>query len=141
MVPSVKDCDTWGTVFAAVYTTTHGTPSLAVLPEVLKQVQSEHGVRPALELGMKLLGNFETVSAIILSNIRCKASALIVQQSLAAIPAVYRELPRIIAETYNTVGRDTLGVKALKPSVKSNGEGSSVNKDKSALEADKKKQQ
>ncbi|KAJ1139866.1 hypothetical protein NDU88_006229 [Pleurodeles waltl] len=35
MVPSVDDCATWGTVFTAIYTTTHRTLTLANVPEVL----------------------------------------------------------------------------------------------------------
>ena len=58
----------------------HGTPSLAVLPEVLKQVQTEHGAGPALDLDVKLLGNFETVSAIIIINIRGEALVLSIRQ-------------------------------------------------------------
>ena len=91
MVPSIQECNSWGTVFAAIYTTTHGTPSLAVLPEVLKQVQTEHGAGPALDLGMKLLGSFETVSAIIISNIHAEASVLSIHPRLAALPVGERE--------------------------------------------------
>ena len=74
-------------IFACLYTIIHGTPSLAVLPEVLKQVQTEHGAGPALDLGMKLIGNVATVSCFILSNVRGEASALAISQRLAVVPA------------------------------------------------------
>ncbi|KAJ1154554.1 hypothetical protein NDU88_007303 [Pleurodeles waltl] len=108
MVPPVDLCNTWGTVFAALYTTAHGTPTLANLPEVLKQIQDEYGAAPALDLGMQLMGNFATVSSIILSNLKGEAVALAVRMRL-------RDVPRIIAETYSSIGRDNLGARPQKP--------------------------
>ena len=114
--------------------------SLAVLPEVLEQVQTKHGAGPALVLGMKLLGSFETVYAIILSNIRGEASVLRIRQRLAGLPAAEREhaLPTIIAETYTSVGRDTLGLKALKPNSSTRSDVDDV-RDRPNTEAAKKK--
>ncbi|KAJ1187713.1 hypothetical protein NDU88_004484 [Pleurodeles waltl] len=116
MVPSVDECATWGTVFAAVYTTTHGTPTLANLPEVLKQTQNEHGAAPALDLGMKLMLNFDAVSSIILSNIKVEVVALAIRQHLRETPNVEqeRQLPKIISDTYTSIGRDSLGAKPKK---------------------------
>ncbi|KAJ1116375.1 hypothetical protein NDU88_004590 [Pleurodeles waltl] len=112
MVPTVEHCNTWGTVFAALYTTAHGTPRLANLLEVLKQIQDEYGAAPALELGMQLMGNFATVSSIILSNLKGEAVALAVRMCLRDVPQQdqERELPKIIAETYSSIGRDSLGL-------------------------------
>ncbi|KAJ1183123.1 hypothetical protein NDU88_008293 [Pleurodeles waltl] len=116
MVPSVDECATWGTVFAAVYTTIHGTPTLANLPEVLKQIQNEHGAAPALDLGMKLMRNFDAVSSIILSNIKGEAVALAIRQRLRETPNMEqeRQLPKIISDTYTSIGRDSLGAKPKK---------------------------
>lgn len=75
IVPPVEVSATWGTVLAAIYTITHGTSSIAVLPEVLKQIQNECRAAPALDLRMKLIGNYAMVSSIILSNIKGKATA------------------------------------------------------------------
>ncbi|KAJ1130739.1 hypothetical protein NDU88_009087 [Pleurodeles waltl] len=117
MVPPVDLCNTWGTVFAALYTTAHGTPTLANLTDVLKQIQDEYGAAPALDLGMQLLGNFATVSSIILSNLKGEAVALAVRMCLRDVPLLNqeRELPRIIAETYSIIGRDSLGARPQKP--------------------------
>ncbi|KAJ1085411.1 hypothetical protein NDU88_005543 [Pleurodeles waltl] len=106
MVPTVEHCNTWGTVFAALYTTAHGTPALANLPEVLKQIQYEYGAAPALDLGMQLMGNFTTDSSIILSNLKGEAVALAVRMRLRDVPQQdqERELPKIIAETYSSIG-------------------------------------
>ncbi|KAJ1163284.1 hypothetical protein NDU88_003745 [Pleurodeles waltl] len=116
MVPSVDDCATWGTVFAAIYTTAHGTPTLANLPEVLKQIQNEHGAAPALDLGMKLMHNFDAVSSIILSNIKGEAVALAIRQRLRKTPhqEEERQLPKIISDTYTSIGRDSLEAKPKK---------------------------
>ncbi|KAJ1180785.1 hypothetical protein NDU88_006001 [Pleurodeles waltl] len=116
MVPSVDDCATWGTVFAAIYTTTHCTLTLANLPEVLKQIQNEHGAAPALDLGMKLMHNFDAVSSIILSNIKGEAVALAIHQRLRETPhkEQERQLPKIISDTYTGIGRDSLGAKPKK---------------------------
>ncbi|KAJ1216668.1 hypothetical protein NDU88_004269 [Pleurodeles waltl] len=117
MVPTVDHCNTWGTVFAALYTTAHGTPTLANLPEVLKQIQDEYGAAPALDLGMQLMGNFAAVSSMILSNLKGEAVALTVRMRLRDVPQgnQERELPRIIAETYSSIGRDSLGARPQKP--------------------------
>ncbi|KAJ1164321.1 hypothetical protein NDU88_004761 [Pleurodeles waltl] len=117
MVPPVDLCNTWGTVFAALYTTAHGTPTLANLPDVLKQIQDEYGAAPALDLGMQLLSNFDTVYSIILSNLKGEAVALAVRMRLRDVPLLNqeRELPRIIAETYSSIGRDSLGARPQKP--------------------------
>ncbi|KAJ1135003.1 hypothetical protein NDU88_001449 [Pleurodeles waltl] len=117
MVPPMDLCNTWGTVFAALYTTAHGTPTLANLPDVLKQIQDEYGAAPALDLGMQLLGNFATVSSIILSNLKGEAVALAVRMRLREVPQINqeRELPRIIAETYSSIGCDSLGARPQKP--------------------------
>ncbi|KAJ1136271.1 hypothetical protein NDU88_002688 [Pleurodeles waltl] len=117
MVPPVDLCNTWGTVFAALYTTAHGTPTLANLPGVLKQIQDEYGAAPALDLGMQLMGNFAAVSSIILSNLKGEAVALAVRMRLRDVPQIdqERELPRIIAETYSSIGRDSLGARPQKP--------------------------
>ncbi|KAJ1214672.1 hypothetical protein NDU88_002290 [Pleurodeles waltl] len=111
MVPTVEHCNTWGTVFAALYTTAHGTPTLANLPEVLKQIQDEYGAAPALDLGMQLMDNFETVSSIILSHLKGEAVALAVRMHLRDVPQLDQEweLPKLIAETYSSIGRDSLG--------------------------------
>ncbi|KAJ1124468.1 hypothetical protein NDU88_002929 [Pleurodeles waltl] len=116
-VPPVDLCNTWGTVFAALYTTAHGTPTLANLPEVLKQIQDEYGAAPALDLGMQLMGNFAAVSSIILSNLKGEAVALAVRMRLRDVPQINqeRELQRIIAETYSSIGRDSLGARPQKP--------------------------
>ncbi|KAJ1088387.1 hypothetical protein NDU88_001544 [Pleurodeles waltl] len=113
MVPTVEHCNTWGTVFAALYTTAHGTPTLANLPEVLKQIQDA----PALDLGMQLMDNFATVSSLILSNLKGEAVALAVRMRLRDVPQLdqERELPKIIAETYSSIGRDSLGARPQKP--------------------------
>ncbi|KAJ1189034.1 hypothetical protein NDU88_005786 [Pleurodeles waltl] len=117
MVPPVDLCNTWGTVFTALYTTAHGTPTLANLPEVLKQIQDEYGAAPALDLGMQLMGNFATVSSIILSNLKREAVALAVRMRLREVPQIdqERELLRIIAETYSSIGCDSLGARPQKP--------------------------
>ncbi|KAJ1191472.1 hypothetical protein NDU88_000788 [Pleurodeles waltl] len=117
MVPTVEHCKTWGTVFAALYTTAHSTPTLANLPEVLKQIQDEYGAAPALDLGMQLMGNFATVSSIILCNLKGEAVALAVRMRLRDVPQQdqERELPKIIAETYSSIGRDSLGARPQKP--------------------------
>ncbi|KAJ1214187.1 hypothetical protein NDU88_001813 [Pleurodeles waltl] len=117
MVPRVEHCNTWGTVFAALYTTAHGPPTLANLPEVLKQIQDEYGAAPALDLGMQLMDNFATVSLIILSNLKGEAVALAVRMLLRDVPQQdqERELPKIIAETYSSIGRDSLGARPQKP--------------------------
>ncbi|KAJ1136500.1 hypothetical protein NDU88_002916 [Pleurodeles waltl] len=117
MVPTVEHFNTWGTVFAALYTTAHGTPSLANLPEVLKQIQDEYGAAPALDLGMQLMGNFAPVSSIILSNLKGEAVALAVRMRLCDVPQQdqERELLKIIAETYSSIGRDSLGARPQKP--------------------------
>ncbi|KAJ1203799.1 hypothetical protein NDU88_007580 [Pleurodeles waltl] len=114
MVPSVDDCATWGTVFAAIYTTTHGTSTLANLPEVLKQIQNEHRAAPALDLGMKLMRNFNAVSSIILSNIKGEAVALAIRQPLREHQEQERQLPKIISDTHTSIGRDRLGAKPKK---------------------------
>ncbi|KAJ1124470.1 hypothetical protein NDU88_002931 [Pleurodeles waltl] len=116
-VPPVDLCNTWGTVFAALFTTAHGTPTLANLPEVLKQIQDEYGAANALDLGMQLMGNFAAVSSIILSNLKGEAVALAVRMRLRDVPQINqeRELPRIIAETYSSIGRDSLGARPQKP--------------------------
>ncbi|KAJ1156256.1 hypothetical protein NDU88_008980 [Pleurodeles waltl] len=121
MVPSVDDCATWGTVFAAIYTTTHGTPTLANLTEVLKQIQNEHGAAPALDLGMKLMRNFDAVSSIILSNIKGEAGALAIHQHLRETPHLEQEtqLPKIISDNYASIGRNSLGAKPKKLEVQS----------------------
>ncbi|KAJ1185895.1 hypothetical protein NDU88_002681 [Pleurodeles waltl] len=123
MVPTVDHCNTWGTVFAALYTTAHGTPTLANLPEVLKQIQDEYGAATALDLGMQVIGNFATVSSIILSNLKGEAVALAVHMRLRDIPQLdqERELPRIIAETYSSIGRDSLGARPQKPQFQGKG--------------------
>ncbi|XP_069092593.1 olfactory receptor 2D3-like [Pleurodeles waltl] len=82
MVPTVDNCNTWSTVFSALYTTAHGTPTLANLPEVLKLIQDEYGAAPVLDFGMQLMGNFATVSSIILSNLKGEAVALAVRMQL-----------------------------------------------------------
>ncbi|KAJ1196160.1 hypothetical protein NDU88_000033 [Pleurodeles waltl] len=110
MVPPVDLCNTWGTVFAALYTTAHGTPTLANLPEVLKQIQDEYGAAPALYLGMQLMGNFAAVSSIILSNLKGEAVALAVHMRLWDIPQIDQE-----RETYSSIGRDSLGARPQKP--------------------------
>ncbi|KAJ1169906.1 hypothetical protein NDU88_001794 [Pleurodeles waltl] len=117
MAPTVDHCNTWGTVFAALYTTAHGTPTLANLPEVLKQIQDEYGEAPALDLGMQLMGNFAAVSSIILSNLKGEAVALAVRMRLRDVPQINqeRELPSIIAETYSSIARDSLGARPQKP--------------------------
>ncbi|KAJ1165533.1 hypothetical protein NDU88_005959 [Pleurodeles waltl] len=117
MVHTVEHCNTWGTVFAALYTTAHGTPTLANLPEVLKQIQDEYGAAPALDLGMQLIGNFATVSSIILSNLKGEAVALAVRMRLRDVPQQDQEWeqPKIIAETYSSIGRDSLGARPQKP--------------------------
>ncbi|KAJ1159637.1 hypothetical protein NDU88_000143 [Pleurodeles waltl] len=104
-------------VFAALYTTAHGTPTLANLPEVLKQIQDQYGAAPALDLGMQLMGNFVMVSSIILSNLIGEAVALAVRMRLRDVPQQdqERELPKIIAETYSSIGRDSLGARPQKP--------------------------
>ncbi|KAJ1174147.1 hypothetical protein NDU88_005970 [Pleurodeles waltl] len=116
MVPSVDDCATWSTVFAAIYTTTHGTPTLANLPEVLKEIQKEHGATPDLDLGMKLMRNLDAVSSIILSNIKGEAVALAKRQHLRETPhqEQERQLPKMISDTYTSIGRDSLGAKPKK---------------------------
>ncbi|KAJ1091602.1 hypothetical protein NDU88_004721 [Pleurodeles waltl] len=123
MVPTVDHCNNWGTVFAALYTTAHGTPTLANLPEVLKQIQDEYGAAPALDLGMQLIGNFAMVSSIILSNLKGEAVALAVRMRLRDVPQVdqERELPRIIVETYSSIGRDSLGARLQKPQFQGKG--------------------
>ncbi|KAJ1171273.1 hypothetical protein NDU88_003138 [Pleurodeles waltl] len=117
MVPTVEHCNTLGTVFAALYTKAHGTPTLANLLEVLKQIQDEYGAAPALDLGMQLMGNFATVSSIILSNLKGEAVALAVRMRLRGVPQQdqERELPKIIAETYSCIARDSLGARPQKP--------------------------
>ncbi|KAJ1181564.1 hypothetical protein NDU88_006769 [Pleurodeles waltl] len=117
MVPTVENCNTWGTVFAALYTTAHGTPTLANLPEVLKQIEDEYGAALALDLGMQLMGNFATVSSIILSNLKGEAVALAVRMRPRDVlqQDQERELPKIIAETYSSIGRDSLGARPQKP--------------------------
>ncbi|KAJ1169430.1 hypothetical protein NDU88_001323 [Pleurodeles waltl] len=117
MVPTVENCNTWGMVFAALYTTAHGTPTLANLPEVLKQIQDEYGAAPALDLGMQLMGNFATVSSITLSNLKGEAVALAVHMWLRDVPQQdqERELPKVIAETYSSIGQDSLGARPQKP--------------------------
>ncbi|KAJ1201426.1 hypothetical protein NDU88_005235 [Pleurodeles waltl] len=123
MVPTVDYCNTWGTVFAALYATAHGTPTLANLPDVLKQIQDECGAAPALDLGMQLIGNFATVSSIILSNLKGEAVALAVRMRLRDVPQLdqERELPRIISETYSSIGRDSLGARPQKPQFQGKG--------------------
>ncbi|KAJ1130795.1 hypothetical protein NDU88_009142 [Pleurodeles waltl] len=117
MVPKVEHCNTWGKVFAVLYTTAHSTPTLANLPDVLKQIQDEYGAAPALDLGMQLMGNFATVSSIILSNLKGEAVALAVRMRLLDFRQLdqERELPKIIAETYSSIGRDSLGARPQKP--------------------------
>ncbi|KAJ1091375.1 hypothetical protein NDU88_004502 [Pleurodeles waltl] len=117
MVPTVENCNTWGTLFAALCTTAHGTPTLANLPEVLKQIQDEYGAVPALDLGMQLMGNFATVPSIILSNLKGEAVALAVRMQLCDVPQQdqERERPKIITETYSSIGRDSLRARPQKP--------------------------
>ncbi|KAJ1151887.1 hypothetical protein NDU88_004666 [Pleurodeles waltl] len=118
MVPIVVDnCNTWGTVFAMFYTTAHGTPTLANLPEVLKQIQDEYGAAWALDFGMQLVGNFATVSSIILSNLKGEAVALAVRMRLWDVPPQDQEhkLPKIIAEIYSSIGQESLGARPTKP--------------------------
>ncbi|KAJ1128821.1 hypothetical protein NDU88_007195 [Pleurodeles waltl] len=97
--------------------TAERTPTLANLPEVLKQIQDEYGAAPALDLGMQLMGNFATVSSIILSNLKGEAVALAVRMLLRDVPQQDQEweLPKIIAETYSSIGRDSLGARPQKP--------------------------
>lgn len=38
LIPDAADCNTWGQVFAAVYTRCFGTPSMQVLPSVIKKI-------------------------------------------------------------------------------------------------------
>lgn len=115
ITPQLEDCNTWGSVFAAIYTKTHGVPSLAVIPEVLKQITDEYGTEPALDLGMKLLNNFKQVSTIILSNIKGEAAAVAILQRLRELAVTERqaELIKITEESYAEMGRDSLGKKAL----------------------------
>ncbi|KAJ1104598.1 hypothetical protein NDU88_002008 [Pleurodeles waltl] len=138
MVPTVDHCNTWGTVFAALYTTAHGTPTLANLPEVLKQIQDEYGAAPALDLGMQLMGNFATVSSIILSNLKGEAVALAVRMRLRDVPQLdqERELLRIIAETYSSISCDSLGARPQKPQLQ--GKGSKDTTKNQQLEGNKK---
>ena len=53
-----------------------------------------------------------------------------IPQRLTAVPArdQERELPKIVAETYTSVGGGTLGLKALKPNAKNRNEGRLVPK-------------
>ncbi|XP_078533553.1 uncharacterized protein LOC144819605 [Lissotriton helveticus] len=111
IAPHVEDCDTWGTVFASIYTKTHGVPSMSVIPDVLKQIQDEYGPEPALTLGMKLLKDFKQVSAILLANIKGEAANVAIHQRLketdiADQPA---EIARIIEKSYEELVRDSLG--------------------------------
>ncbi|KAJ1144101.1 hypothetical protein NDU88_010403 [Pleurodeles waltl] len=104
-------------VFATLYTTTHSTLTLANPLEVLKQIQDESGAALALDLGMQLIGNFDTVSSIILSNLKEEAVTLAVHMRLRDIPPQDQEceLPKIIAETYSSIGQDSLGTRPTKP--------------------------
>ncbi|KAJ1210982.1 hypothetical protein NDU88_006344 [Pleurodeles waltl] len=90
---------------------------LAILSEVLQQIQDEYGAAPALDLGMQLMGNFATVSSIILSNLNGEEVALAVHMRLRDVPQQdqERELPKIMAETYSSIGRDSLGARPQKP--------------------------
>ncbi|XP_078526641.1 uncharacterized protein LOC144799269 [Lissotriton helveticus] len=117
IAPHIEDCDTWGTVFASIYTKTHGVPSISVIPDVLKQIQDEYGPEPALTLGMKLLKDFKQVSAILLANIKGEAANVAIRQRLketdiADQPA---EIARIIEKSYEELGRDSLGGIPVKP--------------------------
>ncbi|KAJ1097894.1 hypothetical protein NDU88_003010 [Pleurodeles waltl] len=57
--------------------------------------------------------NFDAVSSIILSNIKGEAVALAIRQRLRETPhqEQERQLPKIISDTYTSIGRDRLGAK------------------------------
>ncbi|KAJ1171173.1 hypothetical protein NDU88_003043 [Pleurodeles waltl] len=60
--------------------------------------------------------NFDAVSSVILSNIKGEAVALVIRQRLRETPhqEQERQLPKIISDTYTSIGRDSLGAKPKK---------------------------
>lgn len=71
------------------------------------------GSLAALELGMRLVGVFDIVCDMILANVKGEAVSLHVAQRLEAVSDAdkKRELPKIIAGAYKTLGRNRLGMK------------------------------
>lgn len=85
---------------------------MAVLPTLIKNVQDEHGSDAALELGM-MLGFFDVVAE--LGNIKGDVVSFQVSNAFEQVPVAEkaRELPRIIAAAYRTIGRNSLGAKPV----------------------------
>ncbi|KAJ1092213.1 hypothetical protein NDU88_005325 [Pleurodeles waltl] len=102
-----------------LYTTAHGTPTFANLPEVLKQIQDEYGAAQALDLGMQLMSNFTTVSSIILRHqrvgIHVKGNTLADEAAnsavaMASVAAVTRSKLKVDDETLEAVAASADGM-------------------------------
>ncbi|KAJ1189733.1 hypothetical protein NDU88_006475 [Pleurodeles waltl] len=87
--------------------------------------------------------NFDAVSSIILSNIKGEVVALAIRQRLRETPNLEqeRQLPKIISDTYTSIGRDSLGAKPkkLKLQCNSHKEGTKQAKEGSKKRWDKQK--
>ena len=112
-IPRVKEPTSWGCALAAVHVTAHGTPSVAVIPEIVRRVQERYGPALALDVGLKFLDDFQVVSDMIFSNMEDGAAIVATRDRHTRIQVADRgrRLPVVVSEDEGSLASVRMGVR------------------------------